>query len=98
MLDSSDVLVVLDQPDQAGLVVWLDGGWGLTRCSAATAGPWGARSRVPLRAAEVWSQAMCAMGAAVRLEVLVVWSFVDLALRRVLGLMVLCWRSARRGR
>jgi putative transposase len=28
------------------------------------------------------------------LEVLVVWSFVYLALRRVLGLMVLCWRSA----
>jgi lincosamide nucleotidyltransferase A/C/D/E len=29
MLDSSDVLVVLDQLDQAGLVVWLDGGWGV---------------------------------------------------------------------
>jgi putative transposase len=28
------------------------------------------------------------------LEVLVVWSFVYLALRRVLELMVLCWRSA----
>lgn len=34
------------------------------------------------------------MGVAVRLEVLVVWSFVYLALRRVLELMVLCWRSA----
>jgi hypothetical protein len=34
------------------------------------------------------------MGAAVRLEVLVVWSFVYLALRRVLELMGLCWRSA----
>jgi hypothetical protein len=28
------------------------------------------------------------------LEVLVVWSFVYLALRRILALMVLCWRSA----
>jgi hypothetical protein len=28
------------------------------------------------------------------LEVLVVWSFVYLALHRILGLMVLCWRSA----
>jgi hypothetical protein len=28
------------------------------------------------------------------LEVLVVWSFVYLALRRVLELLVLCWRSA----
>jgi putative transposase len=28
------------------------------------------------------------------LEVLVVWSLVDLAVRRVLELMVLCWRSA----
>jgi hypothetical protein len=32
--------------------------------------------------------------AAVWLEVLVVWSFVYLALRRVLELMVLCWQSA----
>ena len=32
--------------------------------------------------------------AAVPLEVLVVWSFVYLALRRVLELLVLCWRSA----
>jgi hypothetical protein len=30
------------------------------------------------------------------LEVLVVWSFVYLALRRILELMVLCWRSFRR--
>lgn len=29
MLDASDVLAVLDQLDQAGLVVWLDGGWGV---------------------------------------------------------------------
>jgi lincosamide nucleotidyltransferase A/C/D/E len=29
MLDASDVLVVLDQLDRAGLVVWLDGGWGV---------------------------------------------------------------------
>jgi hypothetical protein len=29
MLDASDVLVVLDQFDQAGLVAWLDGGWGV---------------------------------------------------------------------
>ncbi len=29
MLDASDVLVVLDQLDQAGQVVWLDGGWGV---------------------------------------------------------------------
>jgi lincosamide nucleotidyltransferase A/C/D/E len=29
MLDISDVLVVLDQLDRAGLVVWLDGGWGV---------------------------------------------------------------------
>jgi lincosamide nucleotidyltransferase A/C/D/E len=29
MLDASDVLVILDQLDQAGLVVWLDGGWGV---------------------------------------------------------------------
>jgi lincosamide nucleotidyltransferase A/C/D/E len=29
MLDASDVLVVLDQLDQAGLVAWLDGGWGV---------------------------------------------------------------------
>jgi putative transposase len=34
------------------------------------------------------------MGAAVRLEVLVVWALVYLALRRVLGLIVLCWQSA----
>ena len=26
---------VLDQLEGAGLVVWLDGGWGSTRCSAA---------------------------------------------------------------
>ena len=32
--------------------------------------------------------------AAVPLEVLVVWSFVYLALRHVIELMVLCWRSA----
>jgi hypothetical protein len=32
--------------------------------------------------------------AAVSLEVRMVWSFVYLALRRVLELMVLCWRSA----
>lgn len=32
--------------------------------------------------------------AAVPLEVLVVWSLVYLALRRVLELMMLCWRSA----
>jgi hypothetical protein len=32
--------------------------------------------------------------AAVPVEVLVVWSFVYLALRRVLALMVLRWRSA----
>ena len=35
----------------------------------------------------------CVTGAAVPLEVLVVWSFVYLALRRVLDLMVLYWRS-----
>ena len=29
MLDASDVLVVLDQLDREGLVVWLDGGWGV---------------------------------------------------------------------
>jgi lincosamide nucleotidyltransferase A/C/D/E len=29
MLDASDVLVILDQLDRAGLVVWLDGGWGV---------------------------------------------------------------------
>jgi lincosamide nucleotidyltransferase A/C/D/E len=29
MLDTSDVLVVLDQLDRAGLMVWLDGGWGV---------------------------------------------------------------------
>lgn len=29
MLDASDVLVVLDQLDQAGLVAWLDSGWGV---------------------------------------------------------------------
>ena len=29
MLDASDVLVVLDQLDRAGVVVWLDGGWGV---------------------------------------------------------------------
>jgi Aminoglycoside-2''-adenylyltransferase len=29
MLDASDVLVVLDQLDRAGLMVWLDGGWGV---------------------------------------------------------------------
>jgi hypothetical protein len=33
-------------------------------------------------------------GAVLSLEVLVVWSFVYLALRRVLELMVLCWQSA----
>jgi hypothetical protein len=32
--------------------------------------------------------------AVVLLEVLMVWSFVYLALRRVLELLVLCWRSA----
>jgi putative transposase len=32
--------------------------------------------------------------AAIPVEVLVVWSFVYMALRRVLELMVLCWRSA----
>jgi hypothetical protein len=32
--------------------------------------------------------------AVVPLEVLVVWSLVYLAVRRVLELMVLCWRSA----
>ncbi len=29
MVDASDVLVVLDQLGRAGLVVWLDGGWGV---------------------------------------------------------------------
>lgn len=29
MLDASDVLVVLGQLDRAGVVVWLDGGWGV---------------------------------------------------------------------
>jgi hypothetical protein len=29
MLDASDVVVVLDQLERAGLVVWLDGGWGV---------------------------------------------------------------------
>jgi hypothetical protein len=29
MLDTRDVLVILDQLDRAGLVVWLDGGWGV---------------------------------------------------------------------
>lgn len=29
MLDASDVLVVLDQLERVGLVVWLDGGWGV---------------------------------------------------------------------
>ena len=29
MLDASDVLVILGQLDQAGLVAWLDGGWGV---------------------------------------------------------------------
>jgi lincosamide nucleotidyltransferase A/C/D/E len=29
MLEASDVLAVLDQLDRAGLVVWLDGGWGV---------------------------------------------------------------------
>jgi lincosamide nucleotidyltransferase A/C/D/E len=29
MLDASDVLLILDQLDRAGLVVWLDGGWGV---------------------------------------------------------------------
>jgi lincosamide nucleotidyltransferase A/C/D/E len=29
MLDATDVLRVLDQLDYAGLVVWLDGGWGV---------------------------------------------------------------------
>jgi hypothetical protein len=43
----------------------------------------------------MWWQAMVRPSrAAVPLEVLVVWSFLYLALRRVLELMVLCWRSA----
>jgi aminoglycoside-2''-adenylyltransferase len=29
MLDAADVLRVLDELDRAGLVVWLDGGWGV---------------------------------------------------------------------
>jgi lincosamide nucleotidyltransferase A/C/D/E len=29
MLDAPDVLVILDQLDRVGLVVWLDGGWGV---------------------------------------------------------------------
>jgi lincosamide nucleotidyltransferase A/C/D/E len=29
MLEASDVLAVLDQLDRAGVVVWLDGGWGV---------------------------------------------------------------------
>jgi lincosamide nucleotidyltransferase A/C/D/E len=29
MLDATDVQVILDQLDGAGLVVWLDGGWGV---------------------------------------------------------------------
>jgi lincosamide nucleotidyltransferase A/C/D/E len=29
MLEASDVLVVLDQLERVGLVVWLDGGWGV---------------------------------------------------------------------
>jgi lincosamide nucleotidyltransferase A/C/D/E len=29
MLDAADVLGILDRLDQAGLVVWLDGGWGV---------------------------------------------------------------------
>jgi lincosamide nucleotidyltransferase A/C/D/E len=29
MLDVTDVLGILDQLDRAGLVVWLDGGWGI---------------------------------------------------------------------
>jgi lincosamide nucleotidyltransferase A/C/D/E len=29
MLDANDVLGILDQLDRAGLVVWLDGGWGV---------------------------------------------------------------------
>jgi hypothetical protein len=38
MLDADDVLVVLDRLERAGLEVWLDGGWGSTRCWAAAAG------------------------------------------------------------
>ena len=40
--------------------------------------------------ARLWCAIVCCRP----LEVLVVWSFVYLALRRVLELMVLCWRSA----
>jgi hypothetical protein len=29
MLDATDVLGILDQLDGAGLMVWLDGGWGV---------------------------------------------------------------------
>jgi lincosamide nucleotidyltransferase A/C/D/E len=29
MLDADDVLLILDRLDRAGLVVWLDGGWGV---------------------------------------------------------------------
>jgi hypothetical protein len=38
MLDASDVLVVLDQLERVGLVVWLDGGWGVEACWATAAG------------------------------------------------------------
>jgi hypothetical protein len=29
MLEAPDVLAILDRLDRAGVVVWLDGGWGV---------------------------------------------------------------------
>ena len=59
----------------------------------ALATAWGARSRSSV-SGHVTARLWCAIACCRLLEVLVVWSFVYLALRRVLELMVLCWRSA----
>ena len=63
------------------------------RSSASLAAelPWGARSRIAsLEQRRCGRRLWCATGAAVQLEVLVVWSFVYLALRHLLELLVLC--------
>jgi hypothetical protein len=56
--------------------------------------PWGARGQFLGFSGGVIAGRWCAVACCRPVGVLVVWSFVYLALRRILALMVLCWRSA----
>jgi hypothetical protein len=56
--------------------------------------PWGARGQFLGFSGGVIAGRWCAVACCRPVGVLVVWSFVYLALRRSLALMVLCWRSA----